>query len=77
MKKKIYRILDIMWRIIGGLILILLIYCLIKIDQGAVIDKLFLIIIILLLSYAIISIIVFLPPMLIKFFKRLKKAKRK
>ena len=70
-KKLIYRKLDIIWRIIGGFLLILLVYSLIKYETVS--DTLWIVIFCYIIAYAIISAIIFLPPILIKFFKRLRK----
>lgn len=72
MKKKISKKFDIIWKIIGWIILILFIYNLIRINQGLINNTLSIIIIISLLVYAIISAIIFLPSTLKKFFKKLK-----
>ncbi len=78
-KKIIYRKLDIIWRIIGAIILILFVFILIiGIGFGIINNTLTLITFSSIVLYAIISVIIFLPPILIKLFKKLrKKAKKK
>jgi len=71
--KKTYKKLDIIWRIIGIFIFLLFIGDLIIISLGVINDTFNLAVIISLLAYAIISVIVFLPPVLIKLFKKLRK----
>jgi len=74
-EKRVRKILDIIWRIFGGAILILIIYSIILTDIGRVDDvsTLFLTAVIASLFYVIISAIIFLPKILIKFFRKINK----
>jgi hypothetical protein len=73
MKKKLYKVLSIIWKIIGIAILVLFVYTFMKIDQGIVDDTLILILALSLLLYSVITLIDFLSPGLVKLFRKLKK----
>ncbi len=72
--KKTYKRLGLAWRIIGVLLLVFFIYGMISADT--INGTLSVIILGSILLYALISVIIFFPPMLIKFFKKLRKNDR-
>ena len=77
-KKKLYNILDIVWRIIGGILLIFLLYRVIFFDANKITSDIYVLTpIIFILIYIIISAIVFLPPIIIKFVKKILSKKQK
>jgi len=73
MKKKLYKVLSIIWKIIGIALLVLFVYTFLKIDQGIIDDTLILILALSLLLYSVITLIDFLSPGLVKLFRKLKK----
>lgn len=73
-KKLRYPKLDVIWKIIGALILILFIFDLIIIAKGIINNTLSLMVVISLLLYSIISVVVFYLP---SFFKKLNQKLKK
>ncbi len=73
-KKNMYKTLDVVWRMIGAFIIMFFIYTLIK--YKTISGTFSLIILLLIIVYAIISVIIFLPKIMKRFLNKLKNRKK-
>ena len=75
-RKKMQNIFDITWRILGWCILILFVLSMVLISKGITNNTLSAIVIVSLITYAVVSLIIFLPRMIKEFWEKVRKRRK-